>query len=669
MALAMASSLLLGQLAGPARAYAAGTPVALGSAGTYSVLAATGVTNTGATSVQGDLGVSPSNSVVGFPPGTIGGALHEQDTAAAQAQTDLQTAYADAANRTPNASFAGDLNGRTFDAGVYNTTAAAALTGTVTLDGQGNPAAVFIFQIGAALNTAASSQVVLINNAQASNVFWQVAGAAGTGASSSFSGTIMAAGAITVGANADIAGRVLSDGTVTLSTNTIEFAEPPVVTITGGATASTLDTTPTIAGTTNAAPGTAVTVTIAGQTLTTTVQNDGSWSATAALMPDGSYAVVASITGPLGNTGTARQKLTVGNTTPVALGSAGTYSVLAATGVTNTGATSVQGDLGVSPSNSVVGFPPGTIGGALHEQDTAAAQAQTDLQTAYADAANRTPTASFAGDLNGRTFDAGVYNTTAAAALTGTVTLDGQGNPAAVFIFQIGAALNTAASSQVVLINNAQASNVFWQVAGAAGTGASSSFSGTIMAAGAITVGANADIAGRVLSDGTVTLSTNTVTTPLPPGTLGFVAAPADVVFPAVTLNGRDQTSLTTWSLDVADNTGSAAGWNVTLTTTAFVGTATAPVDTLAGSGISVTAGTAAACDDGIACTPAISTIAYPLTIPPTGEPVALPIASAAAGSGMGDQTVIADFTVNIPASALADTYTSAWTVAVVSGP
>jgi hypothetical protein len=219
MALTMA--LVVGQLLSPAGAFASATPVALGSAGTFSVLGATGVTNTGATSVQGDLGVSPSSSVVGFPPGTVGGTVHAGDAAAAQAQNDLQTAYNDAASRTPNASFAGDLNGRTFDAGVYDTSAAGALTGTVTLDGQGDPNAVFIFQVGAALNTAAASQVALINGAQASNVFWQVAGAAGTGASSSFSGTILAAGSITIGANAELDGRALSDGTVTLSTNTI----------------------------------------------------------------------------------------------------------------------------------------------------------------------------------------------------------------------------------------------------------------------------------------------------------------------------------------------------------------------------------------------------------------------------------------------------------------
>lgn len=222
---ALTSTLLVaGLLLGPARAYAAVTPVVLGTAGTYLVLGGTGVTNTGATVLSGDLGVSPSTAIVGFPPGIIAGATHAGDPQAAQAQTDLLSAYNDAAGRIPTAlDFAGDQNGKTFTPGVYHTAAAFALTGTLTLDGRGDPNAVFIFQVGAALNTAAGSTVSLVNGAQASHVFWQVLGAAGTGASSSFSGTIMALGAITVGAGAAVTGRALSRGLVTLSTNTFTF--------------------------------------------------------------------------------------------------------------------------------------------------------------------------------------------------------------------------------------------------------------------------------------------------------------------------------------------------------------------------------------------------------------------------------------------------------------
>jgi hypothetical protein len=201
-------------------------------------------------------------------------------------------------------------------------------------------------------------------------------------------------------------------------------------------------------------------------------------------------------------------------TAPLNLGTAVNYSVLGGTGVTSTGDTVLNGDLGVGPASLIAGFPPGLVNGSTHLGDPEAVQAQSDLVTAYTAAAARTPTATFAGDQNGTTFDAGVYYTAAAFSLTGTMTLDGQGDPNAVFIFQVNAALSTAAASTVKLINGAQASNVFWQVNGAVGTGAASAFSGTIMADGAITVGAAASLNGAALSYGLVTLGDNTITAP-----------------------------------------------------------------------------------------------------------------------------------------------------------
>ena len=486
----------------------------LGSAGTYSVLAGTGIANTGATSLSGDLGLSPSTLIAGFPPGTVAGTLHIADPSAAQAQTDLTTAYNDAAGRTPDGNFAGDLNGRTFTEGVYHTNAALALTGTLTLDAQGDPNAIFIFQVNAAMNTAAASHVNLINGAQASHVYWVVNGAAGTGANSTLAGTIMSNGAITLGDSTQLTGRALAYGTITLANNLIKFssATPPTITIDPPLTAWTKDTTPTLSGTTNAPAAATVTVTLASQVLTTTVQSDGTWSVTAAALTAGTYDVVASVRDSAGNAGSATQSLNVEvNPSPVQLGSAGTYSVLAGTGIANTGATSLSGDLGLSPSTLIAGFPPGTVAGTLHIADPSAAQAQTDLTTAYNDAAGRTPDGNFAGDLNGRTFTEGVYHTNAALALTGTLTLDAQGDPNAIFIFQVNAAMNTAAASHVNLINGAQASHVYWVVNGAAGTGANSTLAGTIMSNGAITLGDSTQLTGRALAYGTITLANNPV--------------------------------------------------------------------------------------------------------------------------------------------------------------
>jgi hypothetical protein len=237
--IAALTSLLLfaGLLADAPRSDAAVLPVPLGTAATYSVLGGTGVTNTGDTVLGGDLGVSPSSSIVGFPPGIVDGATHAGDLQAAQAQSDLVLAYNDAAGLTPTTTFAGDQNGKTFDAGVDHTGSAFALTGTLTLDGQGNSNAVFVIQVDAALNTAAGSTIHLIDGAQASNVFWQVNGAAGTGAASSFAGTILAAGAITIGAGGSVVGRALSYGVVTLANN--------AVTVPPGAPTATITSPPT----------------------------------------------------------------------------------------------------------------------------------------------------------------------------------------------------------------------------------------------------------------------------------------------------------------------------------------------------------------------------------------------------------------------------------------
>jgi Ice-binding-like/Bacterial Ig-like domain len=486
---------------------------ALGTAGTYSVLAGTGVVNTLATTISGDLGVSPSSSIAGFPPGTVSGTVNAANAAAANAQSDLVHAYDDAGGRVPVREFTGDQNGQTFDAGTYHTTAAFALTGTLTLDGQGDSNSLFIFQVGAALNTAAASHMALINGAQAAHVFWQVNGAAGTGAASSFAGTIMAAGAITLGAGTQLIGRALAYGTVTLADNTVRFATalPPIITIDGGATVETKNVTPTITGTTSA-PATTVAATIAGQTLTGAVNIDGSWSVTATALTAGDHTVAVIVRDQAGNAASATQTLTIEvNPATVLLNSAATYSVLTGANVVGTGTSSLSGDLGVSPGTSVTGFPPGTVAGAAHTGDVQAAQAESAFVAAYNDAASRTPSSEFSGDQNGVTFHEGVHDTAVAFTLTGTLTLDAQGDPNAIFIIQVGAALNTAAASHVALVNGAQASHVFWQVAGAAGTGASSSFAGIIMAAGAITLGDSTQLTGQALAYGTITLANNTI--------------------------------------------------------------------------------------------------------------------------------------------------------------
>ncbi|MCW2799314.1 MAG: hypothetical protein JWQ70_786 [Aeromicrobium sp.] len=487
----------------------------LGSAAAFSILGFTGVTSTGVSTVSGDLGVSPSNAVTGFPPSVVGGDIHAGDVAAALGQADLLLAYAATSLLIPTKpDFAGDLNGLTLHPGIRHTAAAFTLTGTLTLDGDGDPNALFIFQVGAALNTAAASHLVLINGAKASNVFFQVLGAAGTGANSTFAGTILANGAITLGADSELIGRALSRGAVTMAGNTVRFtvALPPAVTIDGGATRLTKSATPTLSGTTTAAPGRTVTVTVAGQTLTTTVQAGGIWSVTAGSLLANTYSVVAKVRDSAGNAGFATQTLTAEISPAIVdLKSAATYSVLATTTVANTGATTIGGNLGLSPGLFVTGFPPGVVSGSTHVADIPAALARVDFSAAYGDAAGRVPSSSFAGDQNGQTFRPGVHHTAAAFALTGTLTIDADGVSSSVFIIQVDAAMNTAAASHVVLANGAKASNVFWQVNGAAGTGANSTLVGTILGNGAITLGAGSTLVGQAMSTGKVTLSGNAI--------------------------------------------------------------------------------------------------------------------------------------------------------------
>ncbi|WP_342357804.1 MULTISPECIES: ice-binding family protein [unclassified Nesterenkonia] len=201
-------------------------------------------------------------------------------------------------------------------------------------------------------------------------------------------------------------------------------------------------------------------------------------------------------------------------TTPVVLGTAGSYSVLGGQTVTNTGPTILSGDLGVSPGNAITGFPPGLVGGTTHAGDAEALQAQSDLVTAYNDVAGRAPTASIAGDLGGQTLVDGVYNSTGAIELTGTLTLDGQGDPNSVFIFQVASSLITATSSNVSLINGAQACNVYWQVGSSATLGTGSTFVGSILALTSISATTGATVQGRALArNGAVTLDSNTFTT------------------------------------------------------------------------------------------------------------------------------------------------------------
>jgi hypothetical protein len=203
-----------------------------------------------------------------------------------------------------------------------------------------------------------------------------------------------------------------------------------------------------------------------------------------------------------------------GGISPVALCPfIGGLSVLAGSTVTNTGSTVVSGDVGVSPGTAVTGFPPGLASGAIHSADAVAAQGEAALTAGYLDAAGRTGGTPVAGDLVGQTLTAGVYKSTSSLAESGDLTLDAQGNSAAVFIFQISSTLTTGSGSHIILANGATACNVFWQVGSSATLGTNSVFNGTIMAETSITITTGVTMQGRALAiNGAVTLDSDLIT-------------------------------------------------------------------------------------------------------------------------------------------------------------
>ena len=199
----------------------------------------------------------------------------------------------------------------------------------------------------------------------------------------------------------------------------------------------------------------------------------------------------------------------------VALAGASNLAVLAGSGVTSTGATTITGDLGLSPGSSVGGFPPGILNGTLHINNAIANQAKLDLTAAYNDAAGRTTTdiVTLSGNIGGLTLTPGLYKSTSSLAISsGDLTFDAKGNANAVFIIQIASTLTTTSGRKVILSGGALASNIFWQVGSSATFGTTSVFKGTVMAMQSITLNTGATLDGRALArTGAVTMAGNTI--------------------------------------------------------------------------------------------------------------------------------------------------------------
>jgi hypothetical protein len=222
-------------------------PVELGTAQSFVVLGGSAVTNTEASVLNGDLGVSPGTSLTGFGlPAVVNGATHENDAVAAQAQSDLTTAYGVAAGQPvpPGNELTGiDLGGLSLTPGAYGYSSSAQLTGQLTLDAQGDPNAQFVFVIGSTLTTASASSVILTNGASPCNVYWKIGTSATLGSGTAFAGNLMAQAEISVNKAVTVQGRLLAHGAITLIDDVLTRPEC--------ATAST----PTSGGTTTGGGG------------------------------------------------------------------------------------------------------------------------------------------------------------------------------------------------------------------------------------------------------------------------------------------------------------------------------------------------------------------------------------------------------------------------------
>ncbi len=418
----------------------------LGTAANFVLFTINGaVSNTGVSQITGDIGTN-NGAITGFGAATVIGTIHNADIVTLQCSTDLLAGYNELYNISPTATHIPVLgNGETLFAGVYSIGGAGSVASVLTLDAAGDSNAIFIFKIGGAFTTAASTTVTLLNGALAHNIFWIAEGAIAMAASTNMKGTLISHnGAISMAAGGTLHGRM--------------------------------------------------------------------FSTTGAVSIDAVSAVSASIllSCPIVNYQSAPN-----------LGSLANFTLFTVSGaIGNTGVTAITGNIG-SNAGAITGFgAPSTVNGNINIGDLITAQCITDLQAAYSQLSsipvtNSTHTPTFG---SGETLFAGVYSIGAAASVAGTLTLDAQGDPNAIFIFKIGGAFTTGASTTVNLTNGASACNVFWVAEGAIAMATLTIMKGTLIAhPGAVSMGAGGMLEGRMLST-TGAVSVYAVSASIPTG-------------------------------------------------------------------------------------------------------------------------------------------------------
>jgi len=412
----------------------------LGTAANFVLFSTDGaVSNTGLSQLTGNIGTNNGSSTA-F--GNVNGVMHDGDAASIQCASDLLIAYNQLNSTIPTYWPAPLLgNGATLYAGVYNIAEEATLNLGLTLDAEGDPNAVFIFQIQGAFSTNAASKIYLKNGALACNVFWKVEGLVSMASGTTMRGTIIANNAAIVMSTGD---------------------------------------------------------TLEGRALSTT----------GAITVDGVLAFTPIGCGSPELTGPKAPELA---TTEC-------YTIFSANGaVTNTGITTIMGDVGSNVGLST-GFDPLNVTGTIHPiPDVSTAQAAADLLDVY----NYLNTLPYDIELlypaqfgNNLVLTPHTYLLNAATTLTDSLYLNAQGNADAIFVIQMNGALTTSTYSKVILINGAQAKNVYWKIEGAVSINNYSVFCGTIVcnngALGALNTGVTLN--GRALTTSGA-LTTSAITT------------------------------------------------------------------------------------------------------------------------------------------------------------
>ncbi|WP_285040599.1 ice-binding family protein [Plantibacter sp. LMC-P-059a] len=309
---------------------------------------------------------------------------------------------------------------------------------------------------------------------------------------------------------------------------------------------------------------------------------------------------------------------------PIFLGTAADYGVLASSAITNTGATTINGDLGLSPDSSVTGFPPGIVNGTQNVTNEPAALAKDDLLTAMGVASSLTPDPQQVGDLTGLDLDPGVY-AGGEISLTGNVTLTGTAE--SVWVFQAASTLKTGTSSSVTLVGGASACNVFWRVGSSATLDGGGPFVGTILADASISTGSGTVVEGRLLaSTGAVTLINTVITRPAgcDDGSGSEVTTSPEITsapLPGGTVGTTYDSTVTSTGSPDATYTVTSGALPPGLVLDSVTGTVSGTPTTPGSYPVTVTASNGTAPDDTIESTIVIQPLVPPVVVPPVVTP------------------------------------------------